>query len=120
MIAAEGTRSDGATLNELWREDCLRLMKFVCSFAWADSEIRPEERAFVARMAKRLGLDEDAQRRVKEWLEFPLAPDEIDPMSVPAAHRRLFIEAIEGVIAADRDVAPEEWESLNVLRQLLE
>ena len=118
-MARGGIRPDGVMLNELSRKDCLRLMKFVCSFAWADFEIRPEERAFVARMSKRLGLDEDAQRLVKGWLEFPPDPEEIDPTSIPAAHCQLFIEAIEGVIAADRDVTPEEQESLNVLRQLL-
>ena len=29
----------------------LQLIKFVCSFAWADLEVRPEERSFVARLA---------------------------------------------------------------------
>jgi len=29
------------TMDHLTRDDRLRLVKFVCSFAWADLEIRP-------------------------------------------------------------------------------
>ena len=56
-------------LGQLDRAERLRLMKFVCSFAWADLEIRPEERAFVARLVRRLELDPDERRRVESWLE---------------------------------------------------
>ena len=45
-------------LSDLSSQDRLRLMKFVCSFAWADLEIRPEERVFVAQMVRRLELEE--------------------------------------------------------------
>jgi uncharacterized tellurite resistance protein B-like protein len=46
-------------LDQLDREDRLRLMRFVCSFAWADLEVQPEERAFVRRLIARLDLAED-------------------------------------------------------------
>ena len=98
----------------------LRLMKFVCSFAWADLQVRPEERDFIARMMERLDLEAEERSKVKAWLEVPPPPDAIDPSAIPHAHRQLFLEAIEGVIRADGQVAPEERENLDLLRELLE
>ena len=39
---------------------------------------------------------------------------------MPHAHRRLFLEAAEGVIAADGQLSNEETESLALFRQLLD
>ena len=97
----------------------MRLMKFVCSFAWADLEIRPEERDFVADMVRRLELDEEEKRRVEGWLELPPSPEAVDPTRVPMAHRRLFVEAVEKVIIADGEIAPEERENLRLFKSLL-
>jgi len=105
-------------LDRLDRRQRLQLIKFVCSFAWADLEVRPEERAFVARLVERLDLAPEERARVQRWLERPPAPDTVDPMSIPQAQRKLFLEAIEGVIAADGEIAPEERESLALLRDL--
>jgi uncharacterized tellurite resistance protein B-like protein len=97
----------------------LQLMKFVCSFAWADLEIRPEEREFVARMIQRLGLDAGEARQVEGWLKVPPPPESVDPTEIPLEHRRLFVESIKGVIEADGEVALEERENLGLLEQLL-
>jgi uncharacterized tellurite resistance protein B-like protein len=97
----------------------LQLIKFVCSFAWADLEVRPEERSFVARLASRLELDAREQSQVQSWLELPPAPDSVDPMSIPPTHRKSFLAAIEGIVAADGEISVEERESLAVLRDLL-
>ncbi len=111
---------NGSTkLLTLDRSDRLRLMKFVCSFAWADLEVRPEERAFVAGMIERLGLDDEDAVQVASWLQSPPGPDAIDPTEVPVEHRQVFVEAIEGVIAADGHIAPEERENLTLFRDLL-
>ena len=45
-------------LQSLDRTERLQLMKFVCSFAWADLEVRPEEREFVARLIRRLDMND--------------------------------------------------------------
>ena len=42
-------------LDELDGPQRLNLLKFVCSFAWADLEIRPSERRFVSGLVGRLG-----------------------------------------------------------------
>ena len=106
-------------LKDLSSSDRLRLMKFVCSFAWADLEIRPEERAFVGRLVSGLSLDPDEQRQVQRWLERPPAAESLDPTRIPVEHRRLFIEAAEGMIASDGRITSEESENLAVFKQLL-
>jgi uncharacterized tellurite resistance protein B-like protein len=108
-----------AMLDQLDRRDRLRLVEFVCSFAWADLEIHPEERVFIAQLIRRLGLDDDEDLQVQKWLERPPQLDEVDPTSIPTAHRRVFVEAIEGLIEADGEVSEEESETLEIFKQLL-
>lgn len=108
-----------AMLDQLDRRDRLRLVEFVCSFAWADFEIQPEERVFIARLIRRLELDEDENLKVQQWLDRPADLDDLDPTSIPAAHRRFFVEAIEGLISADGEISDEERESFEVFQQLL-
>ena len=107
-------------LDRLDRRDRMRLMRFVCSFAWADLEVRPEEREFVRAMVERLALDDDERKKVGGWLDRPPDPESVDPTLVPPAHRRVFLEAIEGVIAADGEIHPQEVESFRIFRDLVE
>lgn len=106
-------------LDRLSREERLRLMKFVCSFAWADLNVQKEERTFVAKLVERLNLDEEERKRVREWLKVPPPPEEVDPSRIPREHRELFLEAVRGVVAADKVLDPEEYESLKLFEQLL-
>ena len=87
-------------LDDLSRGERLDLVRFVCTFAWADLEIRPEEREFVASLIRRLELDPDEQRQVEGWLTLPPRPESIDPTQIPAEHRRLFVDSIRGIIEA--------------------
>jgi len=106
-------------LEELDRRDRLRLVQFVCSFAWADFEIQPEERVFISRLIRRLDLDDEEDLQVQQWLDRPPALDDLDPTAIPAAHRRYFVEAIEGLISADGEIAEEERDSFEIFKQLL-
>ncbi|MBW2424492.1 MAG: TerB family tellurite resistance protein [Deltaproteobacteria bacterium] len=106
-------------LDQLDRQDRLRLVKFVCSFAWADFEVQPEERVFIGRLMRRLGLDEEEDLQVEQWLDRPPSLEGLDPTSIPVAHRRVFVDAIEGLIEADGEVADEERESFEIFKQLL-
>jgi uncharacterized tellurite resistance protein B-like protein len=106
-------------LDSLTREDRMRLMKFVCSFAWADLEVQDEERDFVGRMVRKLDLSEEERQRVDGWLEVPPAPDEVDPAEIPAKHRKLFLDTVREVIAADSVLAPDEQENLSLFEALL-
>jgi hypothetical protein len=40
-------------------------------------------------------------------------------MLIPAAHRKIFLDSIEGVIVSDGEIAPEESESFALLTELL-
>jgi Tellurite resistance protein TerB len=106
-------------LDRLDRRERLRLVEFVCSFAWADFQIQPEERAFITRLIRRLELDGDERQQVEQWLERPPRIENLDPTAIPPAHRRDFVEAIEGLIASDGAVHEEEQETFEVFKQLL-
>ena len=106
-------------LESLDRSERLQLMKFVCSFAWADLEIHPQEREFVAGLIRRLRMDDSEAQQVQGWLKLPPRPEAIDPTEIPEEHRRLFIDEIRGVIESDGDVAEEERENLDLLETLL-
>ena len=101
-------------MKKLSSEDRLRLMKFVCSFVWADLEVKESERRFVTRMAKKLHLDAS-----EAWLEVPPRAEDVDPTTIPREHRQMFLDTIRDVITADGEVAQDEWENLALFEQLL-
>jgi hypothetical protein len=63
-------------------------MKFVCSLAWADLEVRKKERDFVHKLVKKLHLDEKEAKMVDEWLKVPPRAEEVDPAKVPTSTGR--------------------------------
>jgi uncharacterized membrane protein YebE (DUF533 family) len=105
-------------LHELDRKDRLRLMKFICSFAWADLEIQEEEREFIKRVIRTLDLDPDEREMVDEWLEVPPRPEEVDPTDTPREHRALFRDLARAVVVADGRVDDEEGINLALLDAL--
>ncbi|MEM7137369.1 MAG: TerB family tellurite resistance protein [Myxococcota bacterium] len=106
-------------LEELSREDRLQLMRFICSFAWADLEIRPQERDFVVKMVARLELTEDETAQVAQWLEVPPRADDLDPEDIPREHRQLFLDAAKAMIMSDGSIEDVEAENLIILDALL-
>lgn len=106
-------------LEELSREDRLQLMRFICSFAWADLEIRPEERDFIVKMVTRLELNEDETEQVAQWLQVPPRADDLDPEDIPREHRQLFLDAAKAMIMSDGSVEDIEAENLIILDALL-
>lgn len=106
-------------LNDLSKGDRLRLMKFVCSFAWADLEVADAERQFISKLMRKLKLDEDEKKQVEEWLDLPPSPEELDPSQIPEAHKSLFLTTAREMIEADGTVAEEELENFDLLQQLL-
>jgi uncharacterized membrane protein YebE (DUF533 family) len=106
-------------LDALNREDRLQLMRFVCSFAWADLEVSDQEREFIVKMVIRLGLNEEEQDQVAQWLEVPPRADELDPADIPREHRKLFLDAAKAMILSDGTVEDAEAENLIILDQLL-
>ena len=94
-------------------------MRFICSFAWADLEIRPEEKDLIVRMVHRLELDDEDRQQVAEWLQVPPRPDDVDPADIPREHRQIFLDAAKAMILSDGNVEDVEAENLIILEQLL-
>lgn len=106
-------------LDDLTGEERLRLMRFVCSFAWADLRIADSERDLVRKLVTNFDLDEDEQTQVEGWLTHPPRPEEIDPWDVPEQHRALFLEVARKMIKADGVVDDFEAETLALFEELL-
>lgn len=106
-------------MQTLDREDRLRLMKFICSFAWADLEVQDAERKFVHRLVAELELDDAEKAKVEDWLEVPPPAEEVDPADIPKAHRQLFLDTVRAIIVADGKVDADEAESFALLEALL-
>ena len=106
-------------MKQLDREDRLRLMKFICSFAWADLEIQDEERAFIKKLVSELDLDDAEQAQVEAWLELPPRAEELDPAEIPRAHRELFLETARAMIVADGVIDEGEAENFALLEALM-
>jgi uncharacterized tellurite resistance protein B-like protein len=106
-------------ISQLSKEDRLRLVKFVCSFAWADLHIAESERTMVRKLVRRLKLDQEEKDIVEGWLEVPPKAEELDPGQIPNAHRALFLTTAREMIEADGEIAPEEVENFELLEQIL-
>jgi uncharacterized tellurite resistance protein B-like protein len=106
-------------LADLSREQRLLLLRFACAFAWTDLEVRESEKRFVRRLMQRLELSDDDRLEVEDWLHVAPAPHDLDPSRIPAEHRRIFLEAVRGVVYADGEVDPEERAQLEKLKAAL-
>lgn len=104
---------------ELSRPEAMSLMRFVCNAAWGDVEIQAEERSYILKLAERLHLDEAGIAQVQSWLKSPPPIDSVDPTSIPAKHRALFLQEMEAIVAADGIVTEDEADLMGLLRDLL-
>lgn len=106
-------------LDTLPIDDRMTLLRFVCSFAWADLEIADTERTFVADLMQRLDLPDDERVQALEWLKIPPRPEDVDPTQVPREHRQLFLRVVLEMVQADGKIDAEEIESYALFEQLL-
>jgi uncharacterized tellurite resistance protein B-like protein len=106
-------------IKDLDHESRLRLVRFVCSFAWADLEVQEAERALVMKMLDQLELDDDEKEEAERWLRLPPHPEDVDPTDIPLEHRQIFLATILQVVGADGVVDSKEMETLSVFEKLL-
>jgi uncharacterized tellurite resistance protein B-like protein len=106
-------------LKDLDSEDRLRLMRFVCSFAWADLEIADAEKSMVKKLISQLELSEEEQAEVNQWLKIPPPPESIDPTDIPREHRQLFLTTALQMVGADGVVDEREVENLALFERLI-
>ncbi len=107
------------SLTELTKEDRLKLMGFVCSFAWADLEIQDDERNMVRKLMGQMSLEADEAAQVEKWLEVPPRAEEVDPNDIPHEHRQIFLNAALQMVGAGGKIDEAEMENLSLLEQLL-
>ncbi len=100
-------------------EDRLRLIRFVCTFAWSDLTVRASERDFVHRLVRAMEFGKEERDMVEGWLKHPPPPEEVDPMLIPLEHKKLFLTAAADLIRVDGEVDEREAEDLALLRELL-
>ena len=105
-------------LTRMDSETRMTLLRLACFAAWSDLNVAPQERNVVLAMAKLLAVGEDEVKQVEAWLKGP--PDEVDPNDLPREHRRAFIHTLEEVIVADGVLAPEECETLALIREFMD
>lgn len=106
-------------LSQLPHEERLQLMRFVCSFAWADLEVNNQERAYVSKLISQLEFDEEEAATVESWLNSPPDPEDVDPTTIPVEHRQIFLDTMLGLVGSDGVIAEAETETFNLLSQLV-
>lgn len=106
-------------LNNLSNEEKLRLVKFVCAFAWADLQVDESERKFVRGLVSNMGLSEDELKKVEGWLDSPPVEDDLDPNEIPDDHRQLFLDAALEMVTADGVVDRMEVENYAIFELLM-
>jgi uncharacterized tellurite resistance protein B-like protein len=107
-------------LEEMDTNERLKLMRFVCSFAWADLEISDAERAFVHRLVGRLSLSRHEKAQVAGWMTMPPRAEEVDPYDIPEQHRQVFLAMARAMMASDGHVTEGEVETYKILEQLVQ
>lgn len=100
-------------------EDRLRLLRFVCSFAWADLEVTDSEKTYVRELMSKMGLSPEEQAEVDRWLVEPPPAEDIDPFEIPAEHRQAVLAAVAGMIRADGKVSQGELDCFMILESLI-
>ena len=98
----------------------MRLLEFVCSFAWTDLKVKQAERDLIMRAVGRMGLGDKEANMVKGWLASPPPAEDVDPTAIPKAHRQAFFDAAIAVARADGRIVPAERDQLVLFRDLLQ
>ncbi len=99
--------------------DRLRLLRFVCSFAWADLDVSAEERAYVRGLVQRLHLSTAEAAQVEGWLQVPPRAEDVDPFDIPLEHRQVVLQAAAEMIKADGKLDHRELETFMILEALI-
>ena len=106
-------------LLRLTPDERMRLLRFVCSFAWADLEVTDTEKAFVKRLVAKMPITPEEIEQVDEWLEFPPDPDSVDPTDIPPEHKQVYLAQVLNMVRADGNIGTEEVEIFALFEKLI-
>ena len=105
---------------ELTTDEKLRVMRFICAFAWADLEIQSDEVKLIHQIMNALDLDKIHYPTVLGWLKRPPRAEDVDPLSIPDNLKEIILDAATGVILADGELQDSEMEMLELLQNILQ
>jgi uncharacterized heparinase superfamily protein len=98
--------------------DRKQVLHFAASFLWADFEVADSERRFLTELAQELEVNQTPEE-IAGLLASPPTPEDVDPMTVPAAAADLVRRTALRAIAADGFVSNEEMSMFELLDDLL-
>jgi len=106
--------------DDLTEAERIELMRFMCSFAWADGEVQAGERVVLERVLNSLNLNPDDRAKAETWLSE--APDmtAFDFAAIPAKTRGVFVDHAFEVASADGGLAVEEMRHLKMFMSFTE
>ena len=107
--------------SDLSTEDRRKLLRLVCSFAWVDHDVDPDERKFILKLIERMDLSELDRRDAIAWLDEQVTAEELAGAvhDVPDAHKRLFVDMARELIKSDNTIADDEAQELALLELLV-
>ena len=106
--------------------NALALLKVLATAAWADSTFSQSEMNYIKELARRFSLEDEEWFALQPYLEDP--PMEDEPEAVlrdlltrigSPSERKAVVNHIEGVIAADDRISPEETALLRRYEEIL-
>ncbi len=106
-------------IKDLDANERLQLIRFICSFAWADLEVVDSEKDLIRTMVDELGLDAEERQEVEACLKMPPKPEDIDPTDIPLQHRQLFLNTALKMVSVDGVIDEREVENFALFEQLL-
>ena len=106
--------------------NALALLKVLATAAWADSTFSQSEMNYIKELARRFSLEDEEWFALQPYLEDPPTEDETEAVIKDLlsrigspSERKAVVNHIEGVIAADDRISPEETELLRRYEEIL-
>ena len=105
---------------ELTAAERLELMRFLCSFAWADGEVQAQERVLLEQILGGLGLEAEARAKATTWLFSPPDMAGFDFGAIAPGKRQLFLDKAFAVASAHGGIAADELRHLKMFMSFTE
>ena len=105
---------------ELTEDERIDLMRFLCSFAWADGEVQAEERAVLERILAHSGLSRERRAAAMSWLIEPPDMEGFDFAAISPEKRSLFLDLAFEVASAHGGLAGDELRQLQMFMSVAE
>jgi uncharacterized membrane protein YebE (DUF533 family) len=106
--------------DELTEAEQIELMRFLCSFAWADGEVHDTERTVLEQVLGGLTLSPEARADAQAWLSEPPDMEGFDFGAISPEKRSAFIDQAFAVAAAHDGLGAQEIRHLKMFMTFIE